>query len=186
MKVGIGVFEVKSSQIVVTDPCYGAIGVLTSDAGNRYQLNDAIESKPGLWVASVALDKSGRVFGMLAQHIEHMGARGNWAKHEFEDTKEWGFCVDSGTMMFCDLGRWPNIDPGGEIFKLMTREHLPAGVLDAAAVCSTGWGDGEYPLFVLRERNTDGPAVGLWIDFNEYEDDSDEVAHIHNLIESLR
>jgi hypothetical protein len=98
--------------------------------------------------------------------------------------------VDSGQMMLCDpcyiekdfemdftsdtgkekpKGGWPMNYDGACLATLSDKE---CGILGAgtAAVCSTGYGDGVYPVYVQRE---DGRIMAMKIDFDPEDDDNE-------------
>lgn len=98
--------------------------------------------------------------------------------------------VDSGQMMLCDPcyinGNWDtneadfqNIEQHHREFSYggaceATLSEKRAGVLGSGlgAVCSTGYGDGSYPVFV--RYNTEGRIIEMRIEFDAQPDDYDD------------
>ena len=101
--------------------------------------------------------------------------------------------VDSGQMMLCDPcyidSSWKKNDVPADFTNLSmfheqfsylgaaeaTLSHKSAGILyneyvGLGAVCSTGWGDGMYPVYVVY--NDEGRIAEMRIEFiSEYEDE---------------
>lgn len=99
-------------------------------------------------------------------------------------------CVDSGQMMLCDPcyieNSWNdqefdfrNIQQYAGQFNYggacaATLSEKGAGVIgdfDTAVVCSTGYGDGKYPVYVTYEG---GRIASMRIDFMSYHDESSD------------
>lgn len=175
-RVELGTFELKTGNVVVSDPCYDSIGG---------RINEPLENvKTGTWTAWVDRGDDGR--------IEALGAYiGN--RQPFSEDYGWvsnDIGVDSGQAgiyereLYRDndaVGKVANklsfnIDEPGEKFysancDLTLGEEISGGVLPFGAVSSSGYGDGAYPLYTVVK---DGFITAIKVVFIEDEEEEDE------------
>jgi hypothetical protein len=172
----LGTFEMVSSRMAVSDPCYDA------DVWCRGELENVL---PGTWQAyAIKRDKGEwgpRVVRLVAVH------------REYADTCEFAaelapfeVGVDSGQAGLFDCLHYrddtvavehPNVSrkDAGMLWymqcccRTLTREA--AGVMPYGVVASSGYGDGSYDCFV--SRNSDGKIVCVEIEFIPEEDDDE-------------
>ena len=173
--INVGEFELKSTKLLATDPCY--------DKGTwcATVIENAL---PGKWSASIITSDE----GMWGERVAELEV------HNLEDLQACSWIrtfgaigVDSGQAGFFDFDKYPEGDlidrPDGEAFyeeacaaSWNRVTNQPAGIVGGYGVnSSSGLGDGGYPLYVAR--NLEGQVVGAKIVFisdelNE-DDDSD-------------
>ncbi len=171
--VALGKFTLTGDMLRVTDPCYTKE---TWCAG-------VIENmKPGEYNAYVAYDADGRVEMLLVAHSTYKNARQMANKIAVDDDKIWyqywkmidaEIGVDSGQcglfdeQKVFDATQFTEVpDCGFECDNAwyatccaLTLSSKQAGVVPCGAVSSSGWGDGCYPAFVLRDAEDIGVAA---------------------------
>ena len=168
-------FELKSGKIVISDPCYDRAtwcGIYGRKAMN------------GTWETDIGISDEGewgkRVSVLVAKH-------GDFAsRHDWEDYGTVG--VDSGQMSIFDSNAYKDgegeADKDGTFYNRCCREtckafdHRPKkkadedydwGVVDNAGVVScSGYGDGSYPVEVIKEGDK---IVAVRVTFIEEETD---------------
>ncbi len=145
-------FEIKSGQLIVTDPCYPREGEFIHKA------------KKGKWYAEVE-HSEGCISCLIAKH-ESCRGQGYW-----KTVSSAG--VDSGQMSIFDLSAYGDgegeADDDGSFYNKCCREtcksfdHRPEnkdrpesdyefGIVDeCGAVSTSGLGDGCYPIEVIKE-----------------------------------
>jgi hypothetical protein len=165
-------FEVSSGKIIISDPCY------TAGSGGNIILENV---KNGIWKAS---------YSVLDCRIESLSAFcGEVRKFDciWEELKE-GIDVDSGQAGIFDLKKYRRdefvdgkitfdrgVDEPGEKFYAkccdVTLSKEQVGVVNGGAVSSSGYGDGSYRCFVLKDA--DDKIFGVKISFidDEYENE---------------
>lgn len=144
----IGTFEVKSGNVIVSDPCY------QDGDGGLYR------AKNGTWKASVRRSDEGtwgvRVAALRVTHESFHG----------EPTTVIGSAgVDSGQMSVSD-GELFHLLPGDDYDKAckLTLRPESCGIVDGyAAVSSSGYGDGSYEIRAAQEHG--GALVGIEVVF---------------------
>jgi hypothetical protein len=146
----IGEFEVTSKQIVVKDPCYDDTSGSTFPAKN------------GNWTAEVEF--KGRTITSLTARVD--GAReGTWV----EVCEE---VVDSGQMGIFNQAQSDNsVEADYDKICKMTLSDSRCGIIYTyGAVSATAYGDGSYPVLVIRDIKT-GEVEAVKILFDSYPDD---------------
>lgn len=148
----LGTFEIKTTEVKVTDPCYEIVCMVNAT------VKDVL---PGKYVA-----------------ISHISNRDGWgeritelvAVHEsqinLDLSKRWKWenqCgVDSGQLGIFDKAEYPKGDTTGEYddkdsfygkcCTLTLEKDNQGGTLPFGVVTSSGFGDGMYPLYVARKN----------------------------------
>ena len=175
----LGEFEIKSGEVIVSDPCY-AIGTWCQGLVRNV--------KNGTWVADVAcLEESGRNAFLVVHHKDYIMPMGTvWEQLDFD------IGVDSGQAGFYDYAGYKKDDsvPGsikntlgfdlnepGEKFyafncDLTLKTEHDAGVLPTGAVASSGYGDGSYTVSVVKDE--EGKVVAMEVIFIDVLGNTDE------------
>ena len=175
----LGEFEIKSGEVIVSDPCY-AIGTWCQGLVRNV--------KNGTWVADVAcLEESGRNAFLVVHHKDYIMPMGTvWEQLDFD------IGVDSGQAGFYDYAGYKKDDsvpnsiknslgfdlnePGEKFYAyncdLTLKTEHDAGVLPTGAVASSGYGDGSYTVSVVKDE--DGKVVAMEIIFIDIIGGSDE------------
>ena len=182
----LGEFEIKSGEVIVSDPCY-AIGTWCQGLVRNV--------KNGTWVADVAcLEESGRNAFLVVHHKDYIMPMGTvWEQLDFD------IGVDSGQAGFYDYAGYKKDDsvpnsiknslgfdlnePGEKFYAyncdLTLKTEHDAGVLPTGAVASSGYGDGSYTVSVVKDEAVKVVAMEIiFIDIiggsdedgNDYED----------------
>lgn len=172
--INIGDFTVISGTLFCADPCYNQ----NEDAYFVKILN----AHPGRW-RGYALENT-RITELICVHEKMITNIQSITPTDWEDTKQ-DIYVDSGQAGVFDAQTYRNdevIDwepefmrgdprgqhePGNKWYRAccdVTLSDLGAGVLPGGAVAVSGWGDGVYPVYVLRNGST---VVGVRIVFIE-------------------
>jgi Protein of unknown function (DUF4241) len=172
----LGKFDIKSGKAMVSDPCY------TKGTWCQGELDKV---KNGEWVANVEQSDEGmwgiRNSELIAYHNQYgMPSSWQWSRENFD------IGVDSGQCGFYDLDFYRNDSMVGEIenrlhFDLnedgerfyalncdMTGGEMRADVMEFGTVSSSGYGDGGYTLYTVRD--SDGLVVAMKVVFIEDED----------------
>lgn len=179
-------FEVKSGKLVITDPCYD-LGIWC---------NATVDAKNGKWVADVEKIKEGfsrnRCAMLMAYHagtlLENPKLREELrSRFKLNAPLEFVFGVDSGQLGYFDLEIYKNDgsvttslegwdDPDTEPWygscchqTCDTPERW--GVINGGVVSSSGWGDGSYATYGIKDN--DGVYVALLTVFIDDSDDFD-------------
>lgn len=165
-------FEVISSKVVISDPCYDKIS--DPSTGSGFVLNLSLDALNGTWVATSEIHE-GRVYNFMTHHKETDLSTLEWIEAGMA-------CVDSGQAGVFDashyrddqvvgntsISTYIHIDEPGDRWYAMCCEHnnetLPYGY-----VSHSGWGDGCYPVFV--KKTTEGQVVAVMIIFIDEDDD---------------
>jgi hypothetical protein len=168
----LGKFDITSGKVMVSDPCY------TVGTWCQGQLDNV---KNGEWVANVERSDEGswgiRNAELIAYHSEHrMPSDYQWSMESFD------IGVDSGQCGFYDLNFYRNDSMVGEIQNRLhfdlnedgerfyslncdltceTEDH--AGVMDYGVVSTSGYGDGGYNLFTVRD--SEGMVIAMKVVF---------------------
>lgn len=176
----IGSINVTSGELAVSDPCYLE--------NTLYAVRYVKKAKVGVWNAEVEVEDQG-VWGDRVS-VLRVATNGSGYKESFE-----GYAgVDSGQMSILDaslIPLWGGDDRPpmlGSEFRELCREHIGefnylgvshetmedrAGcVQDKIAVSSSGYGDGQYSIYVWRDENDE--AVRVEVRFIEEEDEDDD------------
>lgn len=175
----LGEFEIKSGEVIVSDPCY-AIGTWCQGLVRNV--------KNGTWVADVAcLEESGRNAFLVVHHKDYIMPMGTvWEQLDFD------IGVDSGQAGFYDYAGYKKDDsvpnsiknslgfdlnePGEKFYAyncdLTLKTEHDAGVLPTGVVASSGYGDGSYTVSVVKDE--DGKVVAMEIIFIDIIGGSDE------------
>lgn len=138
----IGTFEVISTLLVVTDPCY-----LNGENGRTH-----IQVTPGTWEAEVQIEK---IHDEETPVVLIVKKEGHTLRDEWEKVGEAG--VDSGQMSISCNDAVGYLRLNGKAFERfyndcskITLSNDPAGVFHRTAVCVSGYGDGTYDIEVQR------------------------------------
>jgi len=164
-------FEIKSGRMVISDPCYKL----------NSMVNATIENvKKGKWRADVIKSEDGKVNDFLyAYHIEisnddELGCIDIKNLYKEENLLPCAFGVDSGQLGFFDYDGYGNsvrckylkrqyseiIEPENQFYSFCCDSTLSKerwGTLPFGVVASSGYGDGFYEVFALK--NNEGQFV---------------------------
>jgi hypothetical protein len=168
MRFDLGTFDVKSGELIVSDPCYG----------HGVQCQGRLAgAKNGKWFAAVdredVLGWGTRNSTLVVWHDGPLERDARWEEAEFD------VGVDSGQAGFWDLPTygWGEGECGdtttfyGKACSLTVR-GVAAGVMVGGVVSASGFGDGGYTCSFIR--NDDGEVVAARIVFiGEVEDDAE-------------
>ena len=171
---GIGSFEIKSGNVMISDPCY-KLGTWCQGKIKNV--------KKGLWQAEVKQSDEGdfgnRIAELIASH-SNTGATTEWKKTRLE------VGVDSGQAGIFDLkeyhggedeygeGGWYDKCCHETLKKENGHQISSAGVIKGGVVSSSGFGDGGYDCFIKRRRdsrNRAGKIVAIKIVFISRKED---------------
>ena len=175
----LGEFEIKSGEVIVSDPCY-AMGTWCQGLVRNV--------KNGTWVADVAcLEESGRNAFLVIHHKDYIMPMGTvWEQLDFD------IGVDSGQAGFYDYAGYKKDDsvpnsiknslgfdlnePGEKFYAyncdLTLKTEHDAGVLPTGVVASSGYGDGSYTISIVKDE--DRKVVAMEIIFIDIIGGSDE------------
>jgi hypothetical protein len=169
--IKLGSFNVNSGRVVISDPCY--------DLGSWSQT--VIDNvKTGQWVAVIEQLDKGHLGICNAKIIVYHSEHGMPYEHRWRII-EYDVIMDSGQVGFFDIEVFRNDavakpstslgaskqEERGErwyrhICDLATNTEEGAGVTEGGAVSSSGYGDGGYSLFIVRDN---GQIVAMKIVF---------------------
>lgn len=158
-----------SSNVMVSDPCYSVPTWCQTVLSNVL---------PGKYYIAVHTDQEDRRnYGLVAVHENYVSQRKRWFTIGV-------FGVDSGQAGIFDMASYRNDETAESIttpeydfalgregdgdlwYEKMCKLTLATkdswGSYDSGVVSSSGWGDGEYPLRVQRDK---GKIVGIHLDF---------------------
>ncbi|MGO8714965.1 MAG: hypothetical protein ACLQSX_03705 [Smithella sp.] len=143
----LGLFEVASGMVIVSDPCY--------ERGTWCAGQLAV--KKGAWKA-VVIFRANRVGELRAYHNSiNPNSVKVWEKQPFE------VGVDSGQAgIFDDIVYAPNDDAWYRSCSAITLKALGTGILKNGVVSESGYGDGGYTCFTAE---VDGEIVAIKIVF---------------------
>lgn len=153
-------FEVKSGQIIVTDPCY--------EPTSRPDLTTVVKAKNGKWHAKCAFEGD-TVITFAAWHESSKPARAGSAATEH------CMAVDSGQAGVFDFAFYSEFGGKGEHDDMTSFYGIACeissenpGFMTHGAICESGCGDGVYNVDVLIEG---GECVALLIHFDVWADE---------------
>ena len=160
LKEYLGVFNVKSGRVIITDPCY-EIDL------NLGLLLDAIDGK---WEAYVSIENGDDVVSLKVIHQNYNTDRYAHPRN-FDYLDE--VSIDSGQLAICDLNKYKTDPNEYEKYCQATSSPYSANIVENyAVVSSTGFGDGEY---TIQGAKKDGKYYGFMVNFiNDHEDDDDD------------
>lgn len=163
-KKSIGAFEVSSGTVIVSDPCYKL-------PVKSYQ-GELENVKKGTWNASVTINE-GRCGELIATHSESPKRLVRWKRAPFE------VGVDSGQAGIFDKSVYDNEETVTEEPKFTFSRpdykwycmccdrtlytDIRAGVVPGGAVSQSGYGDGGYDCYTIKDR--DGEIIAIKIVF---------------------
>ncbi|MEI4803695.1 DUF4241 domain-containing protein [Bacillus sp. NPDC077411] len=177
----LGIFEIKSNKIVVSDPCYSIEFAVTED---EYVADEDLSllltpAKQGKWKATVYYSEDEVVTKLVASHIEtnkdsawielDKGIGVDAAQAGIFDSTVYG----KDEMITYEVKNTFDIDMDEEGLKFyvacsdITAEDDQAGIIIGGAVSVSGLGDGWYPVHIQRDESNQ--IVGVLIDFYEEE-----------------
>lgn len=152
----LGTLTVGSKPIMVTDPCY--------EQGDM-KLADMLPGNYSVWTEKTSDFGGVRNAGIFMVHDFIANASLiSLANRKNEISEMLGFIsVDAGIAGFYP-GWTPNVSEKhyDQVCK-STHNDLGAGISSVGVTCSSGWGDGQYPVFC--KRNAAGAIVALEIIF---------------------
>ena len=160
----LGTFEVKGNSLVVSDPCYeyGLFGcsILTNVLSGNY-------------TAYAIYSDDDRVATLQIIHENYSNSKINYFNGELYSSD---IGVDSGQAGFFEEEYYKE-NQGGEFGDKdsfygkccdLTLSEVQGGIIDnRGIVSSSGYGDGSYSLYVIR--NEEEKVVITWIDFIDEE-----------------
>lgn len=166
-KKSIGSVNFTTGEIYIGDPCYGAEDL------------EKLTIKPGLYEFFICKDQ-----GCNSALIMSLGGH-NYSKGKFECSEK-VFGVDSGQggifevesfntdEIVIDCKKYDFGNSHSEFYKAMGYITLTetdiAGVYPKGAVSSSGYGDGSYNIYVVRNKDREIVAVALaFIEDNRFE-----------------
>lgn len=166
----VGVFNVSCGQIRVSDPCY------EKDSDGGFTVDNVVN---GQWLAYFDFDRfRDSIACVFAVHNMYRDKVSVYNLHEVAQIG-----VDSGQASIFDKVYY-DTNQGGEYGELDTfygkcchiTEIKSCGIVEnCGVVSSSGYGDGEYPVYVCRDKN--GLVYCVYIEFvsdeeeEEYEDE---------------
>ena len=177
-------FTVESGQLIISDPCY-TVGTWCQGI---------VSAKTGLWAVLANYDGN-RVSQLIAYNIE--AATNNTALSQDVLTAPelpFVFGVDSGQLGYFDLEHYRNDASAANLEKedfgdkwdkkagdswyraicgLTHNDGFSFGVIPFGCCSSSGWGDGSYKTYGVK--NNDGNYIALMTSFieDDYSDDED-------------
>lgn len=171
-------FFVSSTRIRVTDPCYER----TEDDSKNCCIKILENVLPGVWQVNMNITSDTHGWGDRVESLEiFANAPGHRLDHR--EQLEGSICVDSGQAGFFDDAFFPKGDVGeyddlNSFYGLVCNQTLDddgrtGGLanLGFGVASSSGYGDGEYPLYVSRDDK--GVIIGCRIVFIEEDYDED-------------
>lgn len=178
MNKKIGTFKIESGEVMISDPCYDV----------DTWCNGTIEGvKKGKWNASVEKDKKdGRCMRLIAWHSDITMPDVSSYKWGMEDIT---VGVDSGQAGIFDIEHFKKDEDVTNVKRISNQEpicedepwysiccdrtlnEIGAGVIPFGCVSSSGYGDGSYDCYAIRQRNT---CVAIMIIFCDEEDNDKE------------
>ena len=169
-EVDLGIFEVESGKLVISDPCY---------ARGTWCQGELKDVQNGKWKAKVIKSDEGswgnRCAELIAEHPDAINASRFWDKENIDvgvDSGQAGIFDSDHFECDSDAGN-PKHDFGEPWYNMccdITLGDLGAGVIPFGVVSSSGFGDGSYDCFT---RKKDGKTVAVKIIFITEEDDED-------------
>jgi len=168
----IGEFEIKSGNVIVSDPCY--------ERGSRCA-GTLSNVKKGKWCAKVL--RTEEVFGgnRVAALVVHHSSLTDLSSRSYE--WEWERCkteigVDSGQAGIFDEPEFHSEDgdyynPNSWYRKCCnnTTEGLCGGTIEGGAVSSSGFGDGGYSFSTITIK---GKVIAIMIDYGLMEEEEED------------
>ena len=151
--VVLGTFEVKSTTLLATDPCYDIPTWCTTTIENML---------PGKYLAKAIISNEGswgeRTKELIIVHESKVD-------NKLSSGWKWeGDCgVDSGQLGFFEKDLYPKGESTGEMDDkesfygqcctiTLNDENDGCGVLPYGAVTSSGYGDGNYPCYIAKTK----------------------------------
>lgn len=187
----LGNIECVSGEILFIDPCYPKTGGTELESSLKHDNATKVGLTPGEYVTAVEYSNEGAWGVRVAKLMIYKPQ--SFPVETYEQVGMAG--VDSGQMMIIDpahLSKWvDDNEVNYEDFETLYNKAVEnnelsyfgacgttggkekAGILsDLAAVSSTGYGDGHYPVYKMRDSKN--ALVGYWIDFLGSDDEEDE------------
>lgn len=165
----LGTINVVSSKLVASDPCY-ELGIWCAA-----EISGVLN---GEYQASVEIrdcdDWGRRVAWLKILHKDFIEKEEN---EELEKEYELMCGVDSGTFCFSDHKYYADyhttsVDDEWYESVVIDMDYYGQTVDDKCVLSSSGYGDGGYEVYVLREPRN-GYIVGAYVNFLDYEDDDE-------------
>lgn len=174
----LGKFEIKSGVVVVSDPCYDSIDRANYRCRNNGQLKNVMK---GQWYGQI--DKDNNIVSLLICYHEDYPLN-NVCIDDVREWKKipWEIAVDSGQAGIFDKKTWRNdatvkdtkrLNPkyiirADELWYSIccdrTSGKTLAGVIPCGVVSTSGYGDGGYNGYYLKQ---DGKIVTIAINFGD-------------------
>ena len=170
--VAVGEFTVTSGKMMISDPCYNQSTWCQGVISNV---------KKGLWKAEVVYSDEGDFGNRVAELIAYYNAKKGLPKQDFWNKEKFEAGVDSGQMSIVDLEKYHG---GGDNYGdegwydmccKITLADKGAGVIEGGVVSSSGFGDGGYDCYSLKDKQ--GKIVAIKVVFigeEEEEEDNEE------------
>lgn len=176
MKHNLGTFEIKTPEVIVTDPCYDTTGMGTYSLFLK-------NAKLGTWFAHVnKADIRGQgPSSIVAVHKDHMSGKKMWhvasydigvdsgqaGIFEFDNYRKDGLVADTPRFV-AEYGYKPDPTEPGDLWYAMCcdkslYEDINAGVVPGGAVSSTKYGDGCYTCEIAEDADLN--VIGIRIKF---------------------
>ena len=164
----LGTFEVTGDKLIVTDPCY------TRDTDCHGIVSNVL---PGTWQALIFTTTNTNGWG---ERVTELQVRHSTAKVSHDNLAPFDVPVDSGQAGVFVEELYPHAETGdygdettfyGRACAATLRD-ISAGVLKEGAVSSSGYGDGCYECWILRD--SDDHVMGVRIVFIKDDDFRDE------------
>lgn len=189
-----GHFDLENNKVIVSDPSY-EYNEKTRGAWELNTILDNVEQgKWNTWVYQYEFEKdhkrNGTVYAFHSSIINK-----NKTPEQYEKSNKWvkqfDLGVDTGHMTICDYKHYRNDDDakgkklasyidlkkwtnsGDKWYSMvcnLTTDEL-VSIIPGGIICSTGWGDGIYDLFVLKQKNK---VVGIKIVFIKNDNTNDD------------
>lgn len=165
-------FNVNSGKIIASDPCYK----------EQIWCNYVIENaRNGQWVASVDFEGSPLHLRPIRLYLVHSDITKVDVLNKPWDLIGWGG-VDSGQFGFFDSDeRLEKREQDDEVWEnwytkccdiTLSDDSYGANDDIGGVVSRTFYGDGSYPVSVIRNEN--GEAIALMVNFDPYEDEDED------------
>lgn len=177
----LGVFNIESGEVIISDPCYDL---------DTWCMAKVENVKNGEWTAYILQSDEGdwgiRNSVLTAFHQDYSKTKGKyWSRVPAS------IGVDSGQAGIFDAANFKNddivtstpkfsysVEEDGDLWYAMCCDEtlyteLNAGVITNGAVSSSGYGDGSYDAFTVKDK--DGKIIGIKIEFLFEMDEEHEI-----------
>jgi len=162
-----------ADRLLIADPCYiDKNDVVQSINGAIDGLGLLLDNCKGLWMAEAKYNRDGRVSKLVVSRAD---AKVLYGKRSIEARVG----VDSGQMFIgCDSMFGLDYEELLEKYKLHDSDEWDHNLkffgFGEGTVSGTGYGDGEYPVYVTRDHNTN-KVIMVEVDFDESNENDEKM-----------